>query len=505
MGRFKGRLVAVLATMALTVPLWTSGGAAQGTPAHPSRVLIVLFDQMLPEYANQFDMPNFRELRDAGTNFKNAYLGYMASETVMAHNVITSGQLPKHMGWTDEAYRDADNLLGKGAGRDAHHRRPQPGGLRHADHATRATRSSPTTCTRLTRARSSSWSARSPTRSSPRSRPQRHDIGVRLSGRSPNASSDSCGPRSAVVTGSRPGSTSPSYLRRTHSAAASTSTQTAATATARPTAFPSWMYPEDGNRFFPGTDPSALARASRRRHLGRRCRDRDDETRTGRACSSRWGRSTRQRHMWGAQDDAANFNGDCDDPDLTIRGANQTHVRCAAENADVQLGKLLDAVAAMDANDGGETLVVLTADHGATYGKNFYGKTTAPRWAAAGNSNWYYAPTGVYDVGTLIPPSNPLYNQPAPALNTLIATGNVQFSYQSTAIETWLIDHSIPKMKEALEGDAEDARRDRCVLARWRPLPARRHERRCRRPSGPGGSSTGRRSSTRWRRRTAPT
>ena len=114
MGRFKGRLVAVVATMALTMPLWT-GGAAQGTPAHPTRVLIVLFDQMLPQYADQFDMPNFRSLRDAGTNFKNAYLGYMASETVIAHNVIMSGQLPKHMGWVDEAYRDTDNLLGKGA------------------------------------------------------------------------------------------------------------------------------------------------------------------------------------------------------------------------------------------------------------------------------------------------------------------------------------------------------------------------------------------------------
>ena len=155
-------------------------------------------------------------------------------------------------------------------------------------------------------------------------------------------------------------------------------------------------------------------------------------------------------HMWGAQDDAANFNGDCDDPDLTIRERIRPTFECAAENADVQLGKLLDAVAAKDANEGGETLVVLTADHGATYGKNFYGKTTAlPSGTAAGNSNWYFAPTGVYDVGALIPPSNPLYNQPSPALNTLIATGNVQFSYQSTAIETWLIDHSIPKMKEA--------------------------------------------------------
>ena len=65
------------------------------------------------------------------------------------------------------------------------------------------------------------------------------------------------------------------------------------------------------------------------------------------------------------------------DPDRLLPGAGQTHVRCAAENADVQLGKLLDAVKALDASDGRETLVVLTADHGATYGKNFNGKTAA--------------------------------------------------------------------------------------------------------------------------------
>jgi hypothetical protein len=59
-------------------------------------------------------MPNFRALRDGGTNYKKAYLGYMASETVMAHNVITSGQDPRHMGWTDEAFRDHDNVFGKG-------------------------------------------------------------------------------------------------------------------------------------------------------------------------------------------------------------------------------------------------------------------------------------------------------------------------------------------------------------------------------------------------------
>ena len=53
---------------------------------------------MVPAYADKFDMPNFRRIRDAGTEFKKAYLGYMASETVIAHNVITSGQVAEPHG-----------------------------------------------------------------------------------------------------------------------------------------------------------------------------------------------------------------------------------------------------------------------------------------------------------------------------------------------------------------------------------------------------------------------
>ncbi|GAA1928455.1 alkaline phosphatase family protein [Nocardioides marmoribigeumensis] len=78
-------------------------------------MLVVLFDQMLPQYADQFDMPNYRRLREEGHSFDQAYLGYMASETVIAHNVLMSGLLPKHMGYTDEAYRDWGNVFGKGA------------------------------------------------------------------------------------------------------------------------------------------------------------------------------------------------------------------------------------------------------------------------------------------------------------------------------------------------------------------------------------------------------
>ena len=61
-------------------------------------------------------MENVQELQRKGTNFPNAIVGHMAAETVISHNVITSGLFPKHMGWSNEVYRDTDNVLGGGAG-----------------------------------------------------------------------------------------------------------------------------------------------------------------------------------------------------------------------------------------------------------------------------------------------------------------------------------------------------------------------------------------------------
>ena len=115
---YRSRVLAAFTAVAAATTVLVAGAPAtqaSGRPAPPNRVVIVLFDQMVPQYADQFAMPNFRALRDSGTNFTKAYLGYMASETVMAHNVITSGLEPRHMGWTDEAYRDHANVFGKGA------------------------------------------------------------------------------------------------------------------------------------------------------------------------------------------------------------------------------------------------------------------------------------------------------------------------------------------------------------------------------------------------------
>ena len=443
-------VLATLALLAASILGAASATRAAGPPAAPpppTRVVIVLFDQMVPAYADRFDMPNFRRIRDAGTEFKQAYLGYMASETVIAHNVIMSGQSPRHMGWVDEAYRDSGNLFGKGA--DAMH---ITGDLSLADFGTLVNHEGyPKLADYLHTAYpgkkfitvgEKSYAVESATAST-------GDIAVRLSSRRtdvsaatgcPNLSVDGAGtngqfrepvgksvPTYLTTPGKGTGACGRFYINSSSSNDYGTKS-----------AFPSWMYPEDGNRFFPGTDASALAG-----HLGgdtwvadAAIAMMDNEDWSGMFVTL--GAIDKAGHMWGAQNDSG--GGSC------VTGAEQTHVKCAAANADVQLGKLLDAVADIDAERGGETLVVLTADHGATYGAAFNGKTTS----GAGDTNWYYAPNGVWDAGSgAAAIDTTTYNNPSPALQPLRDTNNLAFVYGSTAVEAWLVDRTTAKMQEA--------------------------------------------------------
>ena len=450
------RMTRVIATLAAAglVPAFFLGGTGSADAheqKHPpaARVLIVLFDQMLPQYADQFDMPNFRKLRDSGTDYDRAYLGYMASETVISHNVIPSGLTPNHMGYTDEAYRDDANVFGKGA--DAMH---ITGDLSLADFATIQKRDGqpyPKLADYLHLARpgskfitvgEKSYAVETATGAS-------GDIGVRLSSRRSDVTSDyPTGCRNLSIPGvpgngqwrSPAGKNVPTYLTQPDpndpklcgryfiNADKNNDYGTKA-------AFPSWLYPNEGNRFVPGNDPAHLGGdtwvADAALEMMRR------ENWSGMFVTL--GAIDKAGHMWGAQADTA--------PQDCTTLAGMTHVRCAAENADVQLGKLLAEVKQVDAQRGGKTLVVLTADHGATYAENFHGKRTA----GASDSNWYYAPAnlGVWDAGSgATAPDTVTYSNPSDAVKQLNADGNVQFSYQSTAIESWLIDHSGGKLRD---------------------------------------------------------
>jgi hypothetical protein len=404
-------------------------------------------------------MPNFRALRGQGTYFKNAYLGYMASETVISHNVIVSGQLPTHMGWVDEAYRDADNIVGPTYGltpttppamhitgdfgqtqfnaivADARYQK-----LQDYLHGVDATE-------QFIMVGEKNYAVRSaiaPTVGE-------NLIAVHLSsGKTNNTGTLPNGGTCAANVGPTfrepQGYRVPDYLFTKGASGgncgryvinADRTTNNYGTLTT----FPAWLYPEDGNRFFPGTDPTAQAG-----HTGGDVWVADAAIDMMQA--EDWsgmfvtlGGIDKAGHMWGAQRDGNQFTGDCNATDDALRGANQTHVRCAAEIADAQLGRLRPAVAAYDAAHGGETLIVLTADHGATFAKAFYGKTGV----RDSDSSWYFGPN-VYDGGVL---DTVTYNRPSPALDPLLATGNVQFSYQSTAIETWLTDNSSSKKLQA--------------------------------------------------------
>jgi hypothetical protein len=432
-----GLAAAIAVATAVAAPIGAQGatapasaGAAAAASHHPSRVLVVLFDQMRPEYADRFNMTNFKSLRDGGTNFSKAYLGYMGAETVIAHNVIVSGQLPKHMGWVDEAYRDTGNLLGGGVNSmqitgdlsldnfktlvdDADY--PKLADYLHTAHPG----------SKFITVGEKSYAVESATAGS-------GDIAVRLSGRNSNVTS--AYPAGCTNLGGRwrspVGLAVPSYLTL---ADANDGTKCGryfinsdkGLDYGTLAAFPSWVYPEDGNRMVPGSDPSALAG-----HTGGDTWAADAamemmEKEDWSGMFVTLGGIDKAGHMWGADQDSASH--DCS------TGAGQVHVDCMAHNADLQLGRMKDKLASLGLLD--DTLIVLTADHGATHGGSYYGKTTS----GAGDSNWYWAPNGVWDGGAF---DTTTYNSPSPALLPLNATGNLQFAYQSTSIQAWLTDSS---------------------------------------------------------------
>jgi len=79
------------------VTLALLAASVQAVPDRPSRVVIIVLDQARPDTITRYGMENVQDLQRDGESFPNAYVGHMAAETVISHNVITSGQFPKHM------------------------------------------------------------------------------------------------------------------------------------------------------------------------------------------------------------------------------------------------------------------------------------------------------------------------------------------------------------------------------------------------------------------------
>jgi len=402
-------------------------GTAQAAPTQPSRVLVVVMDQMHPQYAKQYNMKNVLWLENHGAWFKNAYVGDMASETVVSHNVMVSGLYPKNMGWSDEALRDTGDVLGGGA--DGIY---VTGDLGYADFQNLITaRDYPKLGTYLHAKFPGSTVACVGEKSYQveSMAADNADIAVRLSG------TKTAEPMFSILGGKYripAGVNIPSYI------ADDTRFDINSDATYNDygtnTASPAWIYPEDGDRMVPGTTEG---------HLGGDDWVADATIKIMQNTANtpgdwsglfvNFGAIDKIGHMWGGGevDNLKNYQWD---PNSLF---NQVHEPFIAKNADDQLGRLIGTLKALNEFD--DTLIVVVADHGSTAAtKHFYGVNAQ----GAGDYNWYLgnalneSPVDYYNLpGRVI----------APALQPLIATGNVAFNYSSTAIETWLTDYAMPQ------------------------------------------------------------
>jgi hypothetical protein len=399
--------------IALAVALLPSAIATAAPPDTPSRVMIVVIDQLRPDFVDRFNMANVRGVMNGGVNFRRAILGHMAAETVISHNVITSGLFPKHMGWSNEVFRDVNNTLGGGAG--AYHVTSSLGCGQF--NTLLAAQGYPKLDDHLGGKFISV--GQKTTAACPAGHPaDAQDIVVHIGSRNRDCDGD------GVNNWRSPGGANiPSYIGapscgRFYVDAASTLHYGTGTTS------PAWMYPLDGNRFAVGNDPMHLggdvwtadAAIELLRHEG-----------DWKGMMVSFGSVDKMAHMWGTNDTGPSGAGDDVHP--------QAHLPFIARNADQQVGRLMAELDALGIRD--ETLVVLTTDHAGQTAHRYHGLNPQSQ-ARDGNLNWYYGQD-----------ADETYLSPQPDLAPLVALEpNLDFSYQDGHVAAWLADRSPAALAE---------------------------------------------------------
>jgi arylsulfatase A-like enzyme len=188
------------------------------------------------------------------------------------------------------------------------------------------------------------------------------------------------------------------------------------------------MYPLEGNRLVPGFDPA---------HLGGDVWSADvaidvienDPNWHGMLVSL--GGIDKAGHMWGPNDQG--------EPGALPGSVEEMrHLPFAARTADEQVGRIVSALETAGILD--ETLIVITADHGAQAGERFHGINQPSR----SDFNWYY---GVETTSG----TNEDYRMPSPAIQQLVDAmgGNLGFSYQDSHIAVFPNDRSTASLQGA--------------------------------------------------------
>ena len=382
--------------------------------AQPTRVLHIVLDSLRPEFIKAYNMRNVQALMDGGANFPRAYLGHMASETVISHNVMTSGQLPKHMGWSDEWFRDVRGVLGEqgqmyvsgSMSRDQFDAIIKDRGYPKIQNYLK--REFPRRVTAVVGQKAYAVNSMGGPAT---------DIEVTFSSRSYDCDGDGeLDWRGPLTDNSK---NVPRYIAGKECSRFYVNSDSSFTYGTGETS-PAWMYPLDGNRFVPGRNQN---------HLGGDVWVADAAMKI--MGHENWsglfvtmGGIDKAAHMWGGLPDHKPYPRGATDP--------MAHLPYAARIADAQVGRLVDKLRRLGQLD--ETLIVLTTDHGQLTSRHFYGENGPGR----GNYNWYYGTDADED-----------YTDPQPEMRPLLRTGNVETSMQDSAIRTWLTDRSLAEKRRA--------------------------------------------------------
>ena len=408
-------LTAAAAVAAITTA-GSPGAAAKPKASPPDKVVVIVVDALSKEIVEKYHMKNVEKLMQQGVDTPHGYLGHTGSVTVVTHNVITTGMQPRHMGWTNEGYRDVAGLLGA------------PGGLWLTSNFTAKE------MTPLQKAAGA-----------PHLSDYLDDTG-KVFTVSPKgyAAYGLSGPGSAntsVITfGSKtcpvPGDTTGATQRRRAPSGVNVPAYISADCgsryvVARDTIYdtgqlPASLYPATDDRYVVGNDPA---------HRG------GDVWATDAVLDI----MGHEKDAWSGifvslpgVDKAAHMWGGVNDPEGATPGYDpMTHMQYATRTADEQVGRIMRAL--KDSGELDSTLVVLTADHGsvAADAGHFHGTLGAGN--DYGYYNWYYGD----------PENDVFYDKPQPALQPLVGTGNVGFAYSDSSLNVWLKDQAPAKVDQA--------------------------------------------------------
>ena len=427
--------VVSLTAVAVLVP------PAQPQSNRPSHVVIIVLDQARPDTIDRYDMENVQELQRQGASFPNALVGHMAAETVISHNVITSGLLPKDMGWSDEVYRDSANVLGApgayyvtssmscvefGKLIDAG---GYPKLQDYLDSGFGETSAFASIAQKRTSACTSGQTGSAVDDGT--ATPDPEDIIFQIRGSNVSALCGDGWRRPEYIGVPR------TYFEFTDDCTDPWWTFQGAGAYETGAITPANIYPLDGNRFVPGFDPDHIGGDTWSANAAIRFIENEPDWR---GLMVSLGGIDKLGHMWGPEDEG--------EPGAAPGSEEEMrHLPFIAKNADEQVGRIVDALRESALLD--DTLIVITADHAAMTGRPFHGvlapgvdnpTCAPPSTGIRSDCNWYFGSD-----------ADEIYRDPSPAVAELrdALAGNLDFSYQDGHIAVWLHDNSQAKKGEA--------------------------------------------------------